>query len=65
MNCSSHSYLNDKQFAPQKIASKRKGINSKGKETIGELVFCHSYKIRLNLHIHPCIMVKLKHIEYK
>ena len=65
MNCPSHSYSNDKQFAPQKIARKRKGINSKGKETKGEWVCCHSYKIRLNLHIHPCIKVKLKHIEFK
>ena len=31
MKCPSHSYLNDKQFAPQKIARMRKGyFNSKG-----------------------------------
>ena len=65
MKCPSYSYLNDKQFAPQKTARKRKGINSKGTKTKGELVFYHSYKIRLNQHIHPCIMVKVKHFEYK
>ena len=42
MKCPSHSYLNDKQFAPQKTARKRKGINSKGTKTKGELVFYHS-----------------------
>ena len=30
MKCPSHSYLNDKQFAPQKIARMRKVFNSKG-----------------------------------